>query len=410
MTLRMSCGADSGRSRMAKIRLTDYLKSKRKKEEVLFESEEDILRRARRKMEADQFIISPAYRIENFRQAEKLVSQIPDYEEAGELKEQFRSKRQKAELEKKEWDLRRAHLHFDQARTEDEFKKVQEEFSLLGDYGDAAHFCEQAQMEVRICRKKTNRKRLIGICVAAAVLAAVLLLFYSGLISYAIARMEGMSGVYVSARNRMQKLGSFLDAEEQAEFYNQKYLEQRTEEEKTALNEAQEGDTVDFGDHTWLVAERNGSELVLLLKTIKKDGIFGPREYSEDAESYQWQSSSLRAYLNEKAILEFSEAEQTAMVTMKHTPSGNLKYKIDGGPETEDWIRIPDSEEAEAYLEKGLFSGPGADVWLCSPGHGEGTASFLTKNGEMIEYGNDVTDDSLSVLAMICVDYSKLGQ
>ena len=144
MTLRMSCGADSGRSRMAKIRLTDYLKSKRKKEEVLFESEEDILRRARRKMEADQFIISPAYRIENFRQAEKLVSQIPDYEEAGELKEQFRSKRQKAELEKKEWDLRRAHLHFDQARTEDEFKKVQEEFSLLGDYGDAAHFCEQA--------------------------------------------------------------------------------------------------------------------------------------------------------------------------------------------------------------------------------------------------------------------------
>ena len=86
---------------MAKIRLTDYLKSKRKKEEVLFESEEDILRRARRKMEADQFIISPAYRIENFRQAEKLVSQIPDYEEAGELKEQFRSKRKKAELEKR---------------------------------------------------------------------------------------------------------------------------------------------------------------------------------------------------------------------------------------------------------------------------------------------------------------------
>ena len=95
---------------------------------------------------------------------------------------------------------------------------------------------------------------------------------------------------------------------------------------------------------------------------------------------------------------------------MKHTPSENRKYGTDGGPETEDLIRIPDSEEAEEFLKKKLFSGPGADVWLCSPGHGEGTASFLTKNGELIEYGNDVTDDSLSVLALICVDYSKLGQ
>ena len=395
---------------MAKIRLTDYLKKKRKKEEVLFESDEDILRRARGRMEADQFIVSPAYRIENYRQAEKLVMQIPEYPEAKELREQFRAGITSAEEEKKAWELEAAHRHFDDALTEDEFRKVQKEFAALGEYGDAKEFSDRAADREKVFRRKTGRRRGIRFAACGILALAVFLLFSSGMMGYAAARLEGMAGVYVSARNRFLKMGDFLDAKEQAEYYDRKYLEQREREEKTSLTDAEVGDTVDFGDYSWIVLEKDSSQLLLILKTIEKNDIFGPRAYSENGEGSCWSDCSLREYLNTEAVTAFSEAEQGAMVRMAHTPCGNPKYGTDGGPQTEDLIRIPDIEEVKRYKKRKLFSAPGADVWLCSPGHAEGSASFFAKSGQLMAYGNDTADDSLSVFAMICVDYSKLGQ
>ena len=395
---------------MAKIRLTDYLRKKKKKEEILFESDEDILRRARERMEADQFIVSPAYRIENYRQAEKLVMQISDDSEARDLREQFRLGQQDAEREKKAWDLQMAHRHYEEALTEDEFRKVQKEFSALGEYEDAAQFCEQARNAGDVCRRKTSVKRRMRLAACGILALAVFFLFSSGMLGYMAAKMEGMAGVYVSARNRFRKLGDFLDAKEQAEYYNEKYLKQREQEEKTSMESAQVGDTVDFGEYSWIVLGKDETQLLLILKTIEEDSVFGPHAYGERQGSALWADSGLRTYLNTEAIDTFADAEQNALVTMTHAPADNVKYQTDGGPATEDRIRIPDIEEAVRYMEEKLFSGPEADVWLSSPGHGDGTSSFLTKSGQLMEYGNDVADDSLSVFAMICVDYSKLGQ
>ena len=216
-----------------------------------------------------------------------------------------------------------------------------------------------------------------------------------------------------SFANILVLVGSVCDrvrtVQEQAEYYNRKYLEQRERQEKSSLEEASAGDTVDFGEFSWIVADRSGAQLTLVLKTAAEDSIFGPAAYHEDAQDVTWADCSLRAYLNTEALEAFSPAEQEAMVPQVHTPAPNPSAGTQGGEETEDLIRIPDAAEAQQYLKDGLFSAPGADAWLCTPGHDRSTACVLTKGGRILEYGDLVTDE-LDILAVTVVDYTKLGQ
>ncbi len=394
---------------MAKIRFNDYLKKKNKQEEVLFESDEDILRRVQGRREADPFIVSPDYRIENYRQSRRLVGQIADYPGAEGLMEEFREGLEKAGQEKREHALRLARQHFQDACTEDEFRKAEKEFAALEAYKDAQELRKEAAAKAEECRKKTTRRRGLCLAVLLVLLAAAGVMAASGLFGYLIAKAEGMAGIYVSARNRFEKLGDFLDAQEQAEYYDQLYLEQRTMEEKSTLGEAAAGDTVDFGGFTWVVAERGDTQLTLVLKTIDSDGIFGPVPYHEGGQEATWAECSLRAYLNTEVLEEFAPAELEAMETQEHTPAPNPAYGTDGGAQTQDRIRIPDAEEACRFMEDGVLSAPGADVWLSTPGHDAGTACVLTKGGKLLEYGDRVTDE-LSILAVTVVDYTKLGQ
>ena len=394
---------------MAKIRFNDYLKKKNKQTEILFESDEDIIRRVRGRMEADAYIVSPDYRIENYRQSEKLISQIEDYPGAEDLLKEFRSGREKAEQEKKAHDLKLAEQHYHDACTEDEFRKVQKEAAALGEYENAKTIETEAAAKADVCRRKTTRKRWILLVVILALAAAAAAFVFSGMFSYMIARVEGMAGVYVSARNRFEKMGDFLDAKEQADYDNQKYLKQREKQEKSSLSDAEAGDTVDFGGFTWIVADREDTFLTLILKTIDPEDVFGAAAYHESAQDVTWADSTLRKYLNTEVLEAFAPAECEAMQPQTHTPCANSAYGTDGGEQTEDVIRIPDVEEAEGYMEEELFSAPDKDVWLCTPGHDGSTAVFLTRGGRIMEYGNDVSD-VLGILAVVTVDYSKLGQ
>ena len=394
---------------MAKIKFNEYLKNKEKQEEILFESDEDIIRRARDRKEADPFIVSADYRIENYKQGEKLIAQVEDYPGAEELLQEFREGRKAAASEKKEADLRLARLHLEEACTEDEFNKVRKEAAALNGYKDAKALEEEAARKAEACRKKTTRGRVLRLIVLLLLIGAAAWFFFSGLFSYAVAKAEGMAGIYVSARNRFEKMGDFLDAREQAEYYDQKYLKQRELQEKSSLSDAEPGDTVDFGGFTWIVAGKEDTELTLVLKTISSDGVFGPAAYEAEQKETTWAESSLRQYLNTEALEEFAPAEQAAMIARPYTPCDNPSYGTSGGSASEDLLRIPDIEEAQSFLDDELFSAPGADVWLSSPGHDGGSAAFLTKGGSVMEYGNDVSD-KLSILAVTVVDYTKLGQ
>ena len=91
---------------------------------------------------------------------------------------------------------------------------------------------------------------------------------------------------------------------------------------------------------------------------------------------------------------------------MEVEPADNPKYATDGGEKTQDLIRIMEAGEVNAYPE--VFSAPSADMWLCTPGHSESAAAYMTAEGNVILYGNDTSDDSLSACPLITVDDSKL--
>ena len=78
------------------------------------------------------------------------------------------------------------------------------------------------------------------------------------------------------------------------------------------------------------------------------------------------------------------------------------------GEAVEDKITILSVEQAQELLEEGVFKTPSVDMWMRTPGADMHSAVYMTSKGNVILYGNDVTDDSLSVCPLITVDYSKL--
>ena len=181
--------------------------------------------------------------------------------------------------------------------------------------------------------------------------------------------------------------------------------------------------------------------------------------------SSSWKDSSLRAYLNETVLAhEFTDAETAAMVPMTSGQTSNPRYgdaarggafllsadqppgssgeaaesetqslsgdqppgssgeaaesetqSLSGdqppgssGETVEDKISILSVEQAQELLEEGVFKTPSVDMWMRTPGADMHSAVYMTSKGNVILYGNDVTDDSLSVCPLITVDYSKL--
>ncbi len=395
---------------MANKKNNGYLKKKTKRAEILFESDEDILRRAEDRLEQDAYIISPAYRVENFSKGMKLMQQLPAEPEAKELYSRFAALKKEAEGEKKAFALERAKLHLSQAQTEDEFHKCAEEFSALKDYEDAQAFMEQAHSQEMNLHRKGNRGTAVFIAVLILIAVCAAWFYYSGLAGYAIARVEGANGLYESARNRFRMLGDFLDSEEMAELYDEKYQGSLREEEKVMLSQANEGEKVEFGDYTWVVYEKEGTQLTLILeKAAKKNGVFAPAAYNDKAGDVTWEESSLREYLNSEGLKAFSDTERSALIGMEFTPSSNEAYGTNGGNAVTDLIRIPDIDMMQEYLRKEYYSTCGSDVWLCSPGQTGSAAAFVTRSGLIMEYGDDVTDASMGILPVVKVDYELVG-
>ena len=124
---------------------------------------------------------------------------------------------------------------------------------------------------------------------------------------------------------------------------------------------------------------------------------------------FSWKDSSLRTYLNETVLEhEFTPAETAAMVAQTPGPTENVQYGTKLEESVEDLVSILSVEQAQAYQEKGILKSTSADMWLRTPGHDMGSASYMTSNGNIILYGNDVKDDSLSVCPLILVDSAKL--
>lgn len=193
----------------------------------------------------------------------------------------------------------------------------------------------------------------------------------------------------------------------------------RPDEEKyqlASLEDAQVGNLVKFGhyeqdcevlngaeDILWVVLERNGNELKLMslycLDTMP---------YNDRMVSVTWETSSIRAYLNNDFYnAAFTADEQSRMVQATVVNNDNPQYGTPGGEDTQDWVYLLSLEEVQQYwllpaMETGAYSQLYAQAtpycmtrpiwleiaglnrcwwWLRSPGSTDGAAAEVGSGG-----------------------------
>ena len=430
---------------MAKINWNDYQKSK-KKQEPVFESDEALIRRARTRLESDPLVVSASYRVANLAAAVQILSQVEDDREAKKLREECLEKVKEAKLLEREDRYRRAKIHLSEAEEENEFVKASGEFASLAGYKDSDACKSRADAQVHRYHVRYNVKRSVVLAVFLSLAGLVFAGFQTGYTRYLAAKMEGMAGIYQSSYSRFYKLGDFLDSREQYRYYKDKYLRQREKTEQLSLPDAKSGDEVKFGEYTWVVLDKKNTTLELLclnpeLSDESAVQVLANLPFNQTAQDTVWETSTLRKYLNGGAMdLMFTDLEQEAMQEMTYMPSANEKYgegaalqtlpegaegKADvqaaeagtgstgtsgGSASLTDKIRLLDAQEAHMYADSDIYKSLKADTWLTTAGHDGLSASYMTTDGTVIDYGNDITDDSISACPVIVVNYADLEQ
>ena len=446
---------------MAKIKFKEYLKN-RLKVDTVYESDEGLIKRARQRLESDEYIVSAAYRVTNLNAALQLLEQVEEKTpEAEALIEKCHQELSGAQTEATREQYDKACLHLSEATDASDYTRVIDELKELGDYKDSPGLLSRAEAGLAKLNHRYNIIRAIVLAVIAVLVILAAAAVKTGYAKYMIAKIEGISGVYKSAYSRFYKLGDFLDSREQSKYYKKLYRQQREAEESKSLADADEGDTVDFGDYEWYVLKKEDSVLTLLCADAETDDpdidaqAFSHVAFNDTAADVTWETSTLRSSLNGEIFeAEFTQTEQAAMREMTYTVGAdNLQLNQEGGDETDadeaaekaallqteeggaqdaagstasaeetagskalaegavltDKIRIMSAAEALSYVDSDIHKSLGSDTWLTDSGHDQTAAQFMTTDGLIMAYGDDVTDDSLSVCPVIEVDYSKLG-
>ncbi len=396
---------------MAKIRFVDKKtrrRRRRKRNQIIYESDENLLKRARDRLEVDDLVIQPTYRVENLEAAVRLLDQLPEgYPEADEIRRECEARLPEARKQEIQGKYKIAKLHLKEATLPGEYEKAARELEELGDYKDAKELKQKAEESITEFHRGVRIRRNVGTAAFAVLLAAVFFMARTGLFSYVGARLQSRAGKYESAYQHFLELGDFLDSEYRAQRAWYFYMKDRSKSEAIDLKAAKAGDKVAFGVHNWKVLRKEGSLALLICYSPSASSPYGHVPYHSSYEEVSWEDSSLRKYLNSTVLQEeFTELEQNAMAEMVYTPAGNEKFGIEGSRTVRDKIRILDLEEATMF--PGIFTKPGVDSWLCSPGHDRKTAAVMTAGGTILRAGDLVNDDSISVCPVILVDISVL--
>jgi hypothetical protein len=196
------------------------------------------------------------------------------------------------------------------------------------------------------------------------------------------------------------------------------------------------GDLVYFGsyeqdnDHTngkeklgWRILAVEGGEALLICENIIESAPFG-----EDDAPAAWETSSLRAWLNNEFLnTSFNEGEQEAIVTGSVKTPDNEVYKTRGGKTVNDKVFLLSLDEAYGlFLDddarvcantpwavvQGAYSSPEGNGWwwLRSPGADENIAATVNYSGTVDEYGNFAYSLGGGVRPALRVRLEKLGK
>ncbi len=175
----------------------------------------------------------------------------------------------------------------------------------------------------------------------------------------------------------------------------------------------------------WIVMDINEDSMLLLSRYV-----LVPMRYNEDYVDVTWETSSLRAWLNDEFMnMVFSEEEKERILLTVNENPGNPIYDTVGGNTTEDKVFIFSSDEANAYLytdEQKFVNGSAEPTeyaremgtvlsqkegyegrvtwWLRTPGVFQYSAAFVDSDGYVYPNGAVVNNDTYSgVRPAVCI-------
>lgn len=370
---------------------------------LVCETQEALYKKAVKKMNADRLIVQFAYKIENYETAASMFDAVGDYADAPQMAKRCRELAQNTREEEKKVHYRRALESQNSAVTEQEYERVEEAFTALGDYQDASEKRQQCLDSIKRIQRKRKRKIEMAVLIFVLCAGAVTAGFATGFFRYLKGIGYYQMELYEKAELAFEESAGLLDSDKRAQMCRVRLESQELVKEKEALRKAKVGDSVSFGADTWRVLERQGDEVLLIMDKVREDSLFRHVPYHESGGTISWEESSLREKLNgEFLTAEFTDQEQESLLPVP--ANGEAQEGIDR-------VRILSVDEAEEYSEI-LSKMTGVDFWLSTPGSQEGTAMFVSGGGMIMDCGYPVDSDKISVRPVIrinCVEAAEEG-
>ena len=149
-----------------------------------------------------------------------------------------------------------------------------------------------------------------------------------------------------------------------------------------------------YEDLEWTVLDETGDALLLFMNINFSSSRFMDIEEGEpDPEMICWAFSTIRKVLNDENTLNklFTPQEKAKIRRTHLVTSGDGSWEREGGPETDDYLFLPDTAELEEYFpEKEARISPNGSYWLRTPAFVEPYMGSIDENGSL--YSKDSED------------------
>lgn len=165
-----------------------------------------------------------------------------------------------------------------------------------------------------------------------------------------------------------------------------------------ALENPAIGDTVYFGDLYWKVLDTQGGRALLITEEIVER-----YPYHDSFTEATWETSSVRAYLNDGFLkAHFSTEERKRIAQTAVVDDGNPSYEVPGGNDSQDQLFLLSIGEAYSYFaykddRVAREQGPAYVWWLRSPGKTAKFAAYVHSDGDINIDGNMVSNANYGV-------------
>lgn len=272
--------------------------------------------------------------------------------------------------------------------------------------------CEERIKHIKERTKKRNKIRLAALILALLLISAstVFKLVIEPNNKYHRALADKEAGRVIEAYEMLIDLNGYKDSAEQAESFYDEYKFEK-------LKVAKVGDCVKFGKYEQNDSTADGKEKIeWLVLEIKDNKALVISKYSLECLPYNnsttntdvtWESSSLRAWLNNEFLsAAFSEEELARIISAEVTADKNPTHATDQGVATEDKVFLLSIAEANKYFPANmgrrckttLHTRAGGikvveecgDWWLRSVGMSPQRAAVVSPYGAILEFGYDV--------------------